>query len=327
MKPIIWFGVLVIASQLHAKEPAVFDPAADPATLAATFLKGDKLNVLSNIKRIAIVGYRVEFGIENSGKASSSGTTGFTSSKADIKLVGVSDATRQAIADALYDDFVAGLTAAGYEVIPYEVVKEEKTYKSMQARFHKTFDPVGTQLGKSVFVGAHDLPTYITNDDKHLGLGSAFGGGFTVQPQNIEPQIAKALDAAVIRATLDVQFADMTKSGGLFRSGSSVKTDAQLALVPGWSQYLIVTPKGRARIALKQTVPIESDAIAMRDITTTAEKTTEAIGNAVSGLLTGGSSKVRHYQADANDEKYGAVVGQYAKSYQAAALALMKPAS
>ena len=150
VKPFIWFSAIVIASQVYAKEPPAFDPAADPATLATTFLKGDKLGVMASVKRVAIVGYRVEFGIENSGKSTSSGVGGFTSAKSDIKLVGVSDATRQAIADALYDHFVAGLTAAGYEVIPYETIEEQKNYQSMQARFYKSYDPVSTQLGKFV---------------------------------------------------------------------------------------------------------------------------------------------------------------------------------
>src|SRR5215831_19506606 len=82
-----------------AKAPPTFDPSAEPSALAKDFLKNDKVEALASVKRIAIVEYRVEFGVENSAKATSSGTTGWTASNSDIKLVGPADADRQAIAD------------------------------------------------------------------------------------------------------------------------------------------------------------------------------------------------------------------------------------
>jgi hypothetical protein len=325
MKPFPCFLALLVATGAFAKAPPTFDPAADPAALARTFLDGDKVDALAGVKRIAIVGFRVEFGVENSAKAQSSGTTGWTASRSDIKLVGPTDADRQAIADQLYDRFVAGLTSLGFEVLPYDVVKQEKNYQSMQARFHKDYAPVGTQVGKSVFVGAHDMPIYFTNEDKHLGLGAAFSGGFTVQPQNIEAQIAKALDAAVVRATIDVQFADMKTSGGMFHSSSSIKTSEGLTIVPEMSKYYIVTPgSGKVRVELKETVAIASDAIDMKDVTTGKEKTEEGIGNALGVLLgSGGSHSTRHYEATATPDGYRSALDLYVGRYQDAALALV----
>src|SRR5262249_35621953 len=144
-------GCMVCAGQSRAKT-AEFDPAAEPSALAKAFLKGDKVEALASVKRIAIVEYRVEFGVENSAKGTSSGTTGWTASKSDIKLVGPTDADRQAIADALYDSFVAGLSDLGFEIVPYDVIKADKNYQSMSARFQKRYEPWGTQLGKSAFV-------------------------------------------------------------------------------------------------------------------------------------------------------------------------------
>ncbi len=324
MKPPWCLLGLLVALCAYGKGPQ-FDPNADPAALAKAFLKADKVDALAAVKRIAIVGFRVEFGVENSATAQSSGTTGWTASRSDIKLVGPTDADRQAIADKLYDQLVAGLTALGFEVVPYEVIRQEKNYQSMSARFHKDYAPVGTQLGKSVFVGAHDMPIYFTNEDRHLGLGVAFPGGFTVQPQNIEPQIAKGLDAAIIRATINVQFADMKTSGGLFNSSSAIKTSEGLTIVPETSEYYIVTPaSGKARIELKETVAIASDAIDMRDVTTKSEKTKESIGNALGMVIgTGGSHSTRHYEATARPEGYKQALDQYVGRYQEAALALL----
>ena len=316
---------LCASASALAKSPPVFDPNAEPAALAHAFLKNDKVDALAAVKRIAIVEYRVEFGVENSAKATSSGTTGWTASSSDIKLVGPSDADRQAIADRLYDDFVAGLTQLGFEVLPYDVVKADKSYQSMSAKFQTRYEPWGTQLGKSAFVGARGIPYYFTNEDKHMGLSVLSSGGFTVQPQNIEPSIAKSLDAAVVRATIDVQFADMKTSGGIFHSSSSVKTSEGLTIVPEMSQYRIVVPgAGTSRIVLDETVAIASDSIDMKDITTSGQKTSEAVGNALGVVLgTGGAHTTRHYEATATPEGYRQALDQYVGRFQQAALAMI----
>lgn len=117
---------------------------------------------------MAISQFRVEFAVENSSKASSSSSAGWTSSKQVITLVGVSDELRQTITDQLH------------EVVPYETLSANDRYKSMERIFRRGQEPVGMQAGKSVFVGAHGRPFYFTNDDHHLGLGTALGGFSTV---------------------------------------------------------------------------------------------------------------------------------------------------
>jgi hypothetical protein len=217
------------------------------------------------------------------------------------------------------------LIQLGFDVLPYDVVKAEKNYQSMSAKFQTRYEPWGTQLGKSAFVGARGIPYYFTNEDKHMGLSVLSSGGFTVQPQNIEPSIAKALDAAVVRATIDVQFADMKTSGGLFHSSSSVQTSEGLTIVPEMSQYRIVVPSaGTSRVVLDETIAIASDAIDMKDITTSGQKTSEAVGNALGVVLgTGGAHTTRHYEATATPEGYRQALGQYVGRYQQAALAMI----
>ncbi|MSQ92502.1 MAG: hypothetical protein EXR87_06165 [Gammaproteobacteria bacterium] len=95
--------LVLVSITAAAKGAPQFDPAGDPVKQAATFLKATKLTALSGVRRVAISQFRVEFAVENSGKASSSSTAGFTSSRSEIKLVGINDEVRQAIADELYD--------------------------------------------------------------------------------------------------------------------------------------------------------------------------------------------------------------------------------
>jgi hypothetical protein len=178
-------SLLLLASfAAIARDPPPFDPAGDPAQQAATFLKGSKLDALSGAKRVAISQFRVEFMVENSGKATSSSSAGWTSSSSEITLVGITDEMRQAITDRLYDRLVQELIDAGVEVVPYEMLSADEHYKSMERVFKRTQEPVGMQAGKSVFVAPHGMPYYMTNDDKHLGLGALMGGMSTVQPQS-----------------------------------------------------------------------------------------------------------------------------------------------
>lgn len=319
--------LMLVSVTAAANGAPQFDPSGDPAKQAATFLKATKLTALSGVKRIAISQFRVEFAVENSGKASSSSTVGFTSSKSVIKLVGITDEVRQAIADELYDQLVKELTEAGVEVVPYETLSANERYKSMEPILRHEVEPVGMQGGKSVFVGAHGTPYYFTNDDHHLGLGTALGGFSTVQPQNIEPRIAETLDATVLRATISVKFAEMDTKGGMFHTSSSVKTNEALALVPEQTTFLFVTPgSGKAKVALAKTVNMPGNAITLRDTTTKGEKTAQAIGNAIGGLLGGGMHSERHYEAVAEPDGYRTLVSQYGVALESSLMSLLRPA-
>lgn len=310
-----------------AKDPPSFDPAGEPSQQAATFLKGNKLTALGGTRRVAISQFRVEFMVENSGKASSSSSAGWTSSSSEITLVGVSDELRQTITDQLHDQLVQKLTEAGVEVVPYDTLSANASYRSMEKIFRRTQEPIGMQAGKSIFVGAHGTPYYLTNDDKHIGLGTALGGFSTVQSQNIEPRIAESLDATVLRVTMSVKFADIKASGGMFKLGSSVKTSEALAWVPEQTQFLFVTPdSGKARVTLAKTILMPDNVLTVRDITTKGEKATQAVANVLTGLMAGGGRSSRHYEATANPDAYLVAITEYGTALESALMALVQPA-
>lgn len=310
-----------------ARDPPPFDPAGDPAQQAATFLKGSKLDALGGAKRVAISQFRVELMVENKGGKGSSSSAGWTSSTADITLIGVSDEMRQSITDQLYDRLVTELTEAGVEVVPYETLSADENYKSMEMIFRRSQEPVGMQAGKSAFVGAHSTPYYLTNDDKHIGLGTALGGFSTVQPQNIGPRIAESLQATVLRATMSVKFADVKKSGGMFRMGSSVDTKEALAWVPEQTQFLFVTPdSGKARVTLAKTIMMPNDVLTMQETTTKGEKAVQAAANVITGLFAGGGRSSAKFDAVANPEAYNKALTQYGAALESALIAIVQPA-
>lgn len=330
-----WFAVhcrlalqaAALAAALTAWSPAAraaeFDPAADPAALAADHVKVERVQALGSVRRAAIAQFRVEFAVENEGKAQSSGTRGWTSSRADIKLVGVGDDTRQAIADRLHDHFVQQLSLAGFELVPPQALRDNEAYRSLAPVLRTTQEPLGTQTGKSVFVGARGLPYYLTNEDRHLGVGALLGGLSTTQPQNIEPQIARTLDAAVFRVTVLIAFAEQVTSGGFFNNRSSVDSRARLALVPRITQWLVIAPEGQARVVLDQTVPMAGDGIEL--VETTSDKTAQAVANVVTGLLAGGVRKSATYEARTTPQAYQDIVTRYGQALQTAMMSALRP--
>jgi hypothetical protein len=307
----------------HAQEP-VFDPAADPASLASAFLKTDRLAALAKVRRLAIAQFRVEFAVENNAKAQSSSSAAWTSARTDIKLVGVGPQTLQAIADQLHDRLVQDLGAAGVEVIPTATLRENAAYQSLAPAQKTTTEPVGTQAGQSIFVGARGQPWYFSNDDRHLGAGTLLGNLSTTQPQNIEPAIAKSLDAAVLRVTLAVAFAEQSSSGGLFASGSSVKTAVRLAIVPSLSQILIVTPDGSARVRLDRAIALDANALEMVDAT--SDRAVQAAANVITGLFAKGGRISTQLEARTTPEAFSTAVLRHAQAVESAMVAALKPA-
>lgn len=314
MKRLATLMPLLACAAAFAKDAPVFDPAADPAALAASFVDVSNMKALAGAKKVAISQFRVEFAVENSAKATSSSSAGWTSTSSQVKLVGVPTETLQQVADAMEDRFVEELTKAGLEVVPYDVVKEDAAYKSLSPVLRTSNEPLGTQTGKSIFIGGHGTPYYLTNDDKHLGLGTMLGAFSTTQPQNIEPSIAKQLDAAVLRVTVMVAFADQKTSGGLFHTGSSVNTELGLTIVPKITGMLVVTPaSGKARATLDESVVMGSEIFDLR--------TTKKEGLSIlSGLR---SSK--EYDAVTTPEAYSELVTKYGQALQSAMVAAIKP--
>lgn len=313
---------------LAAKPSPDFDVNAAPAQNASAFLKAGKLNGLAGIKRVAITNFRVEFAMSNTGKSSSS-FNGVTMTRSDITLTGVSDDDRKDIADQLYAHFVKDLTESGFEVVPYDEVKANTSYQSLGPVLKDTQDPVGTQGGKSIFIGPRGMPIYMSNDDKHLSLGTALGGFSTTQPQNIEPRIAESLNAAVLRVTMAVDFAEFKTRGGMFASQSAVKGNIGLAMLPELTQILVVLPQGgRSRIALDTGVALQSNALTVQETTTKGSKVAQGLGNALVMLSgKGATQSLKKFEAVADPKAYAETITQYGGALEAAAVSLMKTAA
>src|ERR1041385_246381 len=232
-----------------------FDLSGDPAEMAKTFVDGKKLTALKGVKRVAIPNFQVEFAIENSASAFGGGTGGSAAVNSRVQLIGIDGPVFQKIADDLYDKLVDDVTAAGIEVLPYEKVKENAHYQKMKSKFKETPTKLRTQDGHSLFYSAHGMPVYFFGRDTHVGGFDAIAGALTtVQPQNIEPSIARDLDATLLSVRMMVDIAKQSSSGNHMMGGfASVKTTAQLNIMADFTDYKFVTPhNGQAAVTLSK---------------------------------------------------------------------------
>ena len=62
------------------------------------------------------------------------GLGGGSTTNIDAKLEGVSDEAMQAVTDRAYQDTVAALTKAGFEVVPADELQAQPLYKELMAK-------------------------------------------------------------------------------------------------------------------------------------------------------------------------------------------------
>lgn len=298
------------------KEGGAYDLSKDPASQASEYVKSKNLEGLKGVKRVVIPVFQIEFAVENKTSAVGSGA----SVKASARLSGVDRPVFEEIANQFYDKVVADLKGLGLEVIPYGTLKENESYKSMERIFKTSPQLIKTMDGLSLFYSPEGLPIYfggnLANNDR-LGLGAALANASTVQPQNIEPGIAKALDAAVLRVRVSVDIAKQHASGSMMGHSARADTKAQLGLMADFTEFVFITPgEGRTRIWLGKYV-------------NAAEPVLDLVKGQKSSMdlsaLGGGASTDAKYALVTTPEDYTRVVNEHLGVVETMFLSLIKP--
>jgi hypothetical protein len=295
-----------------------FDLSGDPSTQAKTFVDGKKLTALKGVKRVAIPNFQVEFSVENSASAFGGGSGGSASVKSKAVLVGVDGALMQKLANEQYDKLVADLTAAGVEVLPYEKFKDNENYLKIKSKFKESGVEFRSQDGRSVFYSAHGMPMYFFGKDTHVGGWDAIGGALTtVQPQNIEPSIARDLDATLLSVRMVVDIAKQKSSGQHMMGGfASVKTTAQLNIMAEFTDYKFLTPhNGTAVVSLAKHLNSEEQIFELKKA---SDK-----GVDMSALGGANSSKVA-YVLITTPDAYSKAVGAHLNAAEAMFMSVVK---
>ncbi|MBI3902129.1 MAG: hypothetical protein HY306_04190 [Nitrosomonadales bacterium] len=217
--------------------PPPFDPAQPPASLAETFVKTYGLDKLKT-KRVAITSFGVEFNRKVHVSVSDRNiiTDTYSNNKTDFTLEGVPDEVMQRVADRAYDQFVADLQHAGFEVLPQETLRTNEAYQTLikgakaqektniEYKISKRFDY--DHDVSSTVVAPHGLQYYEPEIDEDEGRGAAGDNMLGVigsLAKNVgdkagrkirmnEVEAAKSLDANILKARFVVGFGDASAS-------------------------------------------------------------------------------------------------------------------
>ena len=280
----------------------------------------DTGKAFAGAQQVVIGGFKVGFVEHKKMKAKAGGGflgSGFGGkSLAKVTLTGVDQATRQAIADAAYADFVSGLRAAGYDVVDRDVLLSSEAFSG--AKTHAT--PYETN-DSSLAVGA-DITYYVPSEfggkirifmSDALGTGGALGWS---NPSSAASKFAHERDGSirVLAVNYLVDFANSESYGGMHTSTSSVSVYQGLSVKPSSGVGIIGGHGGTFSTAIgalrlgqaKYSTETFGEVV---DVTSSASKTTETVVNVASALLGGGTNISRRYEVQADAGRFAALSG------------------
>lgn len=288
-------------------------------------------------KKVFIPLFQVEFINQSSASSSSyafASGGGSSSVKVTYKLQGVDTAAFVSLVNKLYGDFVADLSASGYDVISKETLAATPQYQQLMSRGEAS-NPIElasrTEGANKALVVA---PT---------GMGVVYFGTFSQPPSTVKtlwkalkgdlPEasaaaLADSLQAQPVLVQMVVGFASLKDDHVKGSGNSSVSAEYRFTVAAVHSKIALLgedaiyksgknknrwninaTAGGVAQLS-KPVFGANGWVIGRRDITSTGTKVAEGIGNALSILAAasgGGSasqSKTKVYALDVNPEIY-----------------------
>lgn len=229
-----------------------FDFAADPATVAGTYLATQADGKLKGIKRVAITNFCVQFVYGKEAQGSSSGSWVQYSQTATGSIPGgLSPERMQAVADAYLDRIEADLRAAGIEIVPYEELAANDLYQKFTAKYDTGIRTAvrETPAAKGGTIG--EAVAYVSPRGRPFAPDCG-----TISPASTGTfvRMSYPLNAEFLTGSAVIDLGQASAGGKLF---AQAKADMQLLeyLRAGESQYQFVGKMGPgARLWLKQSI-------------------------------------------------------------------------
>ena len=320
-----------LLSKAFGPAPVLLDANPTPEISVST----DSFKQLKECQKVVITAFHVQFLTQKKASASSGRESeGAAHVNSDIKLLGLDNATFQAITDQAYTNFVKGLTALGVEVQPYATYMALPQYADMKS-YLKT-SPLVVQGGifssgqPSFLFAPTGMPISLFGDESAVSSGALLSSGMgRSAPHSLEPQLAKETGVAAVHVYLVVDFCQMESKGGVFSYTASVDAKPQISIAK-ISRCLFVF--GGGMMGGLEYVKLKNNAFGkdeyvtqLNDVTTTGQKVGDAAADVI-GLLDGkgGTYKTRSYEAVANPALYQAAGVKYLTAVQDLMLAGIK---
>jgi len=224
------FASTAVAGDDDAFDPAAY--AAKPWDVTKSYYSDTGFKNFKGTKRVAVFS-SVTFKLDSTVSAVAidalgGNRTGTAASSMTMSLEGVSQAALQRIANAFHDKLVADLTAMGLTIIPPEEYKAAPTYAALAA----FDDPVRRQpyvdknyMGQGkpatlATITAYDQPLFL---DSGTGIFKSMGAA-------IKMSMAMGEDMAIVYANPQIDFVQMSASGGMLAKSAKVSGKPLLQL-------------------------------------------------------------------------------------------------
>ena len=302
---------LAAASSLALAQTAY---KVEPAQVAT-----DNARMLGEVKRVAITQFVVQFLDRQSNRVTSSGFRGGAAAKASLTLAGPGKEQYQRIAEALYDEAVKTVQAAGIEVIPQAQLAAHPEYTKLV----ESGKPSPIEDEKFVGYGgwtysARGLPITFDSDDEesfmvsskdadprgdhYRSMGNMLGGNST-STRWAEWNLAKGLDAHLLKVRVTVPMAFIETSGGLMAGSAGTKVVVAPRLARDVTRFTFRRERDAARVRLDQHLPMPVDMVSLE----TLKKNVDNSGGlgAALGLL-GAAQAEAEYRLNADPARYEA---------------------
>ena len=251
---------------------------ARDAPVAEPPVRVDNAAALQGVGRVAIGSFTVDILDRVEASADVGGIELVTGAPTDIivNLVGTDSARYPALVEAMYAQFAADLTKAGYSVVPRAELQANVDFAKL-----KPSDPAASKLEKTAaghnhYISAYGLPMWMIDEnwivprptqiqifgkrkdtrDPYISWGNSLTAGFVMVDYAKQKQVAKSLGAPVLNVRITVLGGQAKIDRDFWMTKGSGKTDAAMTFVPTYNRVVIIPPEGNyGRVALGQPVP------------------------------------------------------------------------
>lgn len=294
---------------------------AETAAPQAPVVVLDDANSVAKVRRVAITQFVVQFLDRQTNRATSSGFGGGAAVKASLTVAGPGAEQYQRIADALYADAVAAARAAGIEVVPHAELAAHPEYAKLAA----SGKPAPVEDEKFVGYGgwtytSQGLPITWDSDDEesfmvsskdkdprgdhYRSMGSMLGGNST-STRWAEWNLAKGLDAHLLKVRVTVPMAFIETSSGFMMGSASYKVIVAPRLARDVTRFTFRREREASRVRLDQHLRLPDDMVTLE----TVKKTKDNSGGLAAAFGLKGSAQAEgEFVLNADPARYEAEV-------------------
>jgi hypothetical protein len=271
---------------------ALTAPSLSLAESADAPLKVSGQEALRGSNTVAVGAFNVGFIFESTDQTAATGglvgAFGGTT-KAKSELAGVTPEMMQQITDAAYADFVKQLGAGGFTVQDPGAVFAAPALAKPSAQKIPAEVSIALEKGskgKAVYYKPSALPVLVFLPGDFTGSGmSSIGANMAAgQASGQFHAFAKQQGVPIVDVTYLIDFSEQKRPGAFSFGGLDV--NANLSVSAKFSRMTVIGANGKTTtVTFKAPVSVDGDFIDKADASSGVDKTTQAAGNIVGGLL------------------------------------------